>query len=54
MTIPRYLVRSWKLEPGQWLVLRSSEEGIVLRPRYVTYDMDLQFTRSRTGARLTD
>ena len=54
ITIPRYLVRNWKLEPGQWLVLRTSEEGIVLRPRYLTHDMELQFTRSRSGARLTD
>jgi hypothetical protein len=34
MTIPRHIVRDWKLEPGVRLVLRSTDEGVLLHPRY--------------------
>lgn len=34
MTIPRYITRKWKLEPGSRLVVRSTERGILLYPRY--------------------
>jgi hypothetical protein len=34
MTIPRYIVRHWKLEPGVRLVVRSTDRGILLYPRY--------------------
>ena len=34
ITIPRYIVRHWKLETGMRLVVRSTEHGILLYPRY--------------------
>ena len=34
MTIPRHIVRHWKLEPGARLVVRSTDEGVLLYPRY--------------------
>jgi len=34
MTIPRHIVRHWKLEPGARLVLRATDEGVLLYPRY--------------------
>lgn len=34
LTIPRYIVRHWKLEPGMRLVVRSTKYGILLYPRY--------------------
>lgn len=34
MTIPVHVVRKWKLEPGQRLVVRTTDEGILLYPRY--------------------
>lgn len=34
ITIPRYITRKWKLEPGSRLVVRSTERGILLYPRY--------------------
>ena len=32
MSIPRHIVRYWKLEPGARLVVRSTRDGILLRP----------------------
>jgi antitoxin component of MazEF toxin-antitoxin module len=34
ITIPRHVVRHWELEPGARLVLRSTDAGILLYPRY--------------------
>ena len=34
LTIPRYIARHWKLEPGMRLVVRSTQYGILLYPRY--------------------
>jgi antitoxin component of MazEF toxin-antitoxin module len=34
VTIPRYIVRHWKLQPGARLVVRSTDEGVLLDPRY--------------------
>ena len=34
MTVPRYIVRHWNLEPGARLVVRSTDEGVLLYPRY--------------------
>jgi len=34
MTIPRYIARHWKLEPGVRLIVRSTDRGILLYPRY--------------------
>lgn len=34
ITIPRYIVRRWKLEAGMRLVVRSTDRGILLYPRY--------------------
>lgn len=34
MSIPRNVVRHWKLEAGALLVVRSTERGILLYPRY--------------------
>jgi len=36
MTIPRSVVRKWKLQPKSRLLIRSTDEGILLYPRYVT------------------
>ena len=34
MTVPRYIVRHWKLEAGMRLVVRSTDRGVLLYPRY--------------------
>jgi antitoxin component of MazEF toxin-antitoxin module len=34
MTIPRYIARHWKLEPGTRLIVRSTDRGVLLYPRY--------------------
>jgi len=34
VTIPRYIVRHWTLEAGMRLVVRSTNQGILLFPRY--------------------
>jgi hypothetical protein len=34
VTVPRYVVRHWKLEAGMRLVVRSTDRGILLYPRY--------------------
>ena len=34
VTIPRYIVRHWKLEAGMRLVVRSTDQGILFYPRY--------------------
>lgn len=34
MTIPVHIVRQWKLKAGDRLVLRSSDEGILIYPHY--------------------
>ena len=34
MTIPVHIVRHWKLQPGARLILRSTDEGMLLYPRY--------------------
>jgi AbrB family looped-hinge helix DNA binding protein len=34
ITIPRYVARRLGLKPGDELLVRLTEEGIVLRPRY--------------------
>ena len=34
LTIPRYIVRHWKLEAGARLMVRSTDQGILLYPRY--------------------
>ena len=34
ITIPRHIVRHWKLEAGALLVIRTTDEGILLYPRY--------------------
>ena len=43
MTIPRHVVRRWNLERGQRLVVRSTDEGILLYPRYfMPYSRELR------------
>ena len=32
VTIPRHVVRKWKLEPGQRLAVKSTQEGVLLYP----------------------
>jgi hypothetical protein len=34
MTVPVHIVRKWKLRPGAALVLRSTDEGILLYPSF--------------------
>lgn len=34
VTIPRYIVRHWELEAGMRLIVRSTNRGILLYPRY--------------------
>jgi hypothetical protein len=54
MTIPRYIARHWKLEPGVRLVVRSTDRGILLYPRYfipyVERDASAAASRSAGGA----
>ena len=33
LTVPRYIARKWRLEPGHRLIVRSTDEGILLYPR---------------------
>lgn len=54
MTIPRYIARHWKLEAGMRLVVRSTDRGILLYPRYflpyVATDASATVSRSACGA----
>jgi len=34
MTIPRHIVRAWKLEHGSMLAIQSTDQGILLFPRF--------------------
>lgn len=34
MTVPRYITRKWNLNPGDRMLVRSTDEGILLCPRY--------------------
>jgi hypothetical protein len=34
MTIPRHIVRAWKLEHGTRLAVQSTDQGILLFPRF--------------------
>ncbi|HEX8942426.1 MAG TPA: hypothetical protein VF785_04755 [Gemmatimonadaceae bacterium] len=34
MTIPRHIVRAWKLEHGSMLAVQSTDQGILLFPRF--------------------
>jgi hypothetical protein len=34
MTVPRHVVRAWKLEHGTRLVVQSTDHGILLFPRF--------------------
>jgi antitoxin component of MazEF toxin-antitoxin module len=34
MTIPNHIVRAWKLEHGTRLVVQSTDQGILLFPRF--------------------
>jgi len=34
ITVPSYIVRHWRLEPGARLVVRATDEGVLLYPRY--------------------
>jgi antitoxin component of MazEF toxin-antitoxin module len=45
LTMPRYIVRHWKLEAGTRLVVRSTKLGILLYPRYF-----LPYSRRRPDA----
>ena len=44
LTVPRYIVRHWKLEPGARLIVHSTDRGILLYPRYF-----LPYVRSFRG-----
>ena len=47
VTIPRYVVRQWKLEAGMRLVVRSTNQGILLYPRYfLPYSSRLRHDRA--------
>jgi antitoxin component of MazEF toxin-antitoxin module len=34
MSLPRNIVRNWKLEAGARLIVRTTENGILIFPRY--------------------
>ena len=34
MTIPKHIVRAWKLEHGTRLVVQTTDQGILLFPRF--------------------
>ena len=49
-TIPRYIVRHWKLEAGMRLVVRSTKYGILLYPRYfLPYSRTQKDAEDRNG-----
>jgi antitoxin component of MazEF toxin-antitoxin module len=45
ITIPRYIARHWQLEPGARLVVRSTDEGVLLYPRYFAPYVDRTWMR---------
>ena len=45
ITIPRYVVRRWKLKAGMRLVVRSTDQGIRIYPRYF-----LPYSRQSTAS----
>jgi antitoxin component of MazEF toxin-antitoxin module len=48
ITIPRYIVRHWKLEAGMRLVVRATNQGILLFPRYfLPYSGRLRHRRAK-------
>ena len=47
MTIPNHIVRAWKLEHGTMLAVHSTDQGILLFPRFFT-----SLINSRDEARL--
>lgn len=48
VTIPRYIVRHWKLEAGMRLVVRSTDRGILLFPRdFLPYSGRLRHRRAQ-------
>lgn len=51
ITVPRYIVRRWRLEPGDELLIRSTEEGILMAPRFPDAYVRLEFSRNRSGER---
>lgn len=51
ITVPRYIVRRWRLEAGDELLIRSTEEGILMAPRFLDVNVRLEFSRNRSGER---
>jgi antitoxin component of MazEF toxin-antitoxin module len=45
ITIPRYVARHWQLVPGARLVVRSTDEGVLLYPRYFAPYVDRTWMR---------
>ena len=35
ITVPRYITRAWKLDAGDRLIVRSTDKGILLYPRFL-------------------
>lgn len=50
LTIPRYIVRHWELRAGDDLLVRSTEEGIFLTPRFPGR-VTPEYSRTRSGER---
>lgn len=51
LTMPRYIVRRWQLKAGDDLLVRSTEEGILLSPRFLNAAVAPEYSRTRTGER---
>ena len=51
LTMPRYIVRQWRLKAGDNLLVRSTEEGILLSPRFPSVGISPEYTRTRSGER---
>lgn len=51
LTMPRYIVRQWQLEAGDDMLVRSTEEGILMTPRFPGVRIQPEYSRTRTGER---
>lgn len=53
MTVPVAIVRRWGIVPGDELLIRSTEQGILLAPRWVKTEPQYQRTASGERRRIT-
>jgi antitoxin component of MazEF toxin-antitoxin module len=51
LTLPRYITRKWLLVPGDELLAKSTEDGILLCPRFLRPGTTPEYVRSLSGER---